>query len=215
MEIRHVVDAGPSSAHANPSGCDWLSSFMMSCERPYLYNNSGSGILIRRWLHTPFFLVTLSPLPGVPWQRGGRYSPDEVRPALHPASQNNEFPSPFSQCMHHDIQLAIKHGLVIQWLMCLVALVKAQGLSWGAQCWRGLRVYIPIMATLLSFPFLLTARHYREDGEDHLQFSNLYDSALFNQRPLFPLWSNALTYTLASPHCEGYREAHEMPRLPL
>ncbi len=39
---------------------------------------------------------------------------------------------------------------------------------------------------LLSFS-LLTSLHYREDGEDHLQFSNLYDSALFNQRPLFLL----------------------------
>lgn len=32
-----------------------------------------------------------------------------------------------------------------------------------------------------------TSLHYREDGEDHLQFSNLYDSAVFNRRPLFPV----------------------------
>lgn len=38
----------------------------------------------------------------------------EVHHALHPAHPYNEFPSPFSHCMHGDIQLAIKHGLVIQ-----------------------------------------------------------------------------------------------------
>lgn len=39
---------------------------------------------------------------------------DGVHHALHPAHPYNEFPSPFSHCMHGDIQLAIKHGLVIQ-----------------------------------------------------------------------------------------------------
>lgn len=42
------------------------------------------------------------------------WGPDEVHHALHPANPYNEFPSPFSHCMHGDIQLAIKHGLVIQ-----------------------------------------------------------------------------------------------------
>ena len=144
------------------------------------------------------------------------WSPDEVHPAPHPANRNNEFPSPFSHCMHHDIQLAIKHGLVIQWLMSPVAAVKGLGLSPRLGDWLRLPVYIPIMVTPLSPPFLslahththslslslslslLTILHYREDGEDHLQFSNLYDSALFNQRPLFPL--------------QSYRHTHIRPR---
>lgn len=58
-------------------------------------------------------------------------------------------------------------------------------------------VVIPIMLpplSLLSFchkqtlPLSVSSSlHSREDGEDHLQFSNLYDSALFNRRPLFPV----------------------------
>lgn len=89
--------------------------------------------------------------------------------------------------------------------MSLVAVVKGLGLSVRLGDWLRLHVYIPIMVAPLSlFPLshthllsfsLLTILHYREDGEDHLQFSNLYDSALFNQRPLFPLKSNTHTHT--------------------
>lgn len=57
------------------------------------------------------------------------WGPDEVHHALHPAKPYNEFPSPFSHCMHGDIQLAIKHGLVIQWLMSLLPAMKGLGES--------------------------------------------------------------------------------------
>lgn len=70
--------------------------------------------------------------------------------------------------------------------MSLVAAVKGLGLSLRLGDWLRLPVYIPIMVSLPLSP-LLTSLHYKEDGEHHLQFSNLYDSALFNQRPLFPL----------------------------
>lgn len=41
--------------------------------------------------------------------------------------------------------------------------------------------------------FFLSSLHYKEDGEEHLQFSNLYDSALFNKRALFPVRRNTQT----------------------
>lgn len=47
-----------------------------------------------------------------------------------------------------------------------------------------------LSAHTYSLSSLLNNLHYREDGEDYLQFSNLYDSALFNQRPMFPSQSN-------------------------
>lgn len=85
--------------------------------------------------------------------------------------------------------------------MSLVAAVKGLGQSETLGLAASLFIFLswshlflsPLFAShtdththLLSFS-LLTSLHYREDGEDHLQFSNLYDSALFNKRPLFPM----------------------------
>ena len=144
--IRQSHCVGPRPAR------DRLSTFMISPECPQWYNNGGRAILIRRWLHTPFFLVTLISVPGVLWQRGrgGGVQMRRTQPCIR-QNRNNEFPSPFSHCMHRDIQLAIKHGLVIQWLMSLAALVKGLGLTMRLGDWlRLLPVYIPIMVAPLS-----------------------------------------------------------------
>lgn len=128
--------------------------------------------------------------------RGGG-GPAEVHHALHPASPYNEFPSPFSRCMRGDIQLAIKHGLVIQWLMSLA--MKGLGESQTLEPAAPRLLFLSCFHLFLPSPFchkqtlslsslcVSTSLHYWEDGEDHLQFSNLYDSALFNRRPLFPV----------------------------
>lgn len=123
------------------------------------------------------------------------WGPDEVHHALHPANPYNEFPSPFSHCMHGDIQLAIKHGLVIQWLMSLALAMKGLGESQTLGPAAPRLLFLSCFRRFLSSPFatsrlslyVSSSLHYREDGEDHLQFSNLYDSALFNRRPLFPV----------------------------
>lgn len=59
-----------------------------------------------------------------------------------------------------DIQLAIKHGLVIQWLM-YIQLLKGGKLP-----------PFPIFMMLAAVPI------GQEDGKGHLQSSNLYDSEL-------------------------------------
>ena len=85
--------------------------------------------------------------------------------------------------------------------MSLVAAVKGLGLRWRLGDWLNLPVCIPTVAAPLPFAFLglsnarahalmhithllsfflhVASLHYREDGGDYLQFSNLYDSALF------------------------------------
>lgn len=168
------------------------------------------------------------------------WSPDEAHLALHPANRNNEFPSPFSHSVHHDIQLAIKHALVIQWLMSLVAVVKGLGLSLRLGTgWASLFVFLSWQhlllssslclfmlthkqthtycthkhthAFLLSVLLLITGLCYREDWEAHLQFSNLYDSALFNQKSAFLLCTETHRYTHM--HTQTSIKTHGIPLL--
>lgn len=84
--------------------------------------------------------------------------------------------------------------------MSLVAAAKGLGQSETVELAASLFIFLSWWHLFLSPTFatcthahkrthalLLSTLHYREDGEDHLQFSNLYDSALFNKRPLFPM----------------------------